>query len=53
MQAGILGALPPTTITLNTTTLPDIQAGSVVLIIIAVGKIIAILNRPRLGLRSM
>ncbi|MBO1916271.1 hypothetical protein J4727_11770 [Providencia rettgeri] len=26
-----LGALPPTTITLNTTTLPDIQAGSVVL----------------------
>lgn len=42
-KAGILGALPPTTITLNTTTLPDIQAGSVVLYRqFAVGKIIAI-----------
>lgn len=42
-KAGILGALPPTTITLNASSLPDIQAGSVVLYRqFAVGKIIAI-----------
>lgn len=42
-EAGILGNSPPTTITLNTTTLPDIQTGSVVLYRqFAVGKIIAI-----------
>lgn len=42
-KAGILGNSPPTTITLNTATLPDIQTGSVVLYRqFAVGKIIAI-----------
>ncbi|MBV2245473.1 MCE family protein, partial [Escherichia coli] len=42
-KAGILGASPPTTITLNTATLPDIQAGSVVLYRqFAVGKITTI-----------
>ncbi|HEM8292545.1 MULTISPECIES: PqiB family protein [Providencia] len=42
-KAGILGVSPPTTITLNATTLPDIQTGSVVLYRqFAVGKIIAI-----------
>nr|ELR5055412.1 MCE family protein [Providencia rettgeri]ELR5087866.1 MCE family protein [Providencia rettgeri] len=42
-KAGILGSSPPTTITLNTATLPDIQAGSVVLYRqFAVGKITTI-----------
>lgn len=47
-KAGILGTLPPTTITLNTATLPDIQAGSVVLYRqFAVGKIISIIPTQR------
>lgn len=42
-KAGILGVSPPTTITLNAATLPDIQTGSVVLYRqFSVGKIIAI-----------
>lgn len=42
-KAGILGAAPPTTITLNTSTLPDIQQGSVVLYRqFEVGKIVSI-----------
>ncbi|HBO22923.1 MAG TPA: MCE family protein [Providencia sp.] len=42
-KAGILGSAPPTTITLNASSLPDIQTGSVVLYRqFAVGKIIAI-----------
>ncbi|WP_275074670.1 PqiB family protein [Providencia rettgeri] len=42
-KAGIIGVSPPTTITLNAATLPDIQTGSVVLYRqFSVGKIIAI-----------